>query len=79
MTREEAIDEGYKVYSEAQAREIIADDIFDTLMNDHGSLWDIVLQGHTGVNELSRSDIEEYFVDNIDEAIIFECNLEEQQ
>lgn len=81
-TRQELKDEGYAIYSEQKARQIIADDYIDTLMSDHEYRQSIVLKGHKGINAFSRAEIEEYFVDNqyiIDEDFIFEWNLEEQQ
>jgi len=76
-TKQELIDEGYTVYSEQGARRIIAEDIFDGLVYDHGAIWDIVHSGHKGVNDMTLEDIEDYF--RYEEGIAFEWNLEEQQ
>lgn len=76
-TRQELIDEGYTVYSEKEAREIIAEDIFEGLVYDQGAIWDIVHSGHNGVNDMTLEDIENYFC--YDDMIAFEWQLEEQQ
>lgn len=80
-TRQACDAEGYTIYSEQKARQIIADDYIDTLMSDHEYRQSIVLKGHKGINAFSRAEIEQYFVDNqyiIDEDFIFEWNLREQ-
>ena len=76
-TIQELIDEGYTVYSEKEARQIIADDIFEGLVYDQGAIWDVVHNGHKGVNDMTLEDIEDYF--DYDDMIAFEWQLEEQQ
>ena len=61
--------EGYRVYSESEAREFIAEDIFESMTFDRSSIWDIVWNGHTGVNDMTLQQIEEYFAD---EEVFFE-------
>ena len=61
--------EGYRVYSESEAREIIAEDIFEGLAYDQSALWDIVWGGYKGVDDMTLQQIEEYFDD---EEIFFE-------
>lgn len=67
--RKELEDDGYTVYSENEAREIIAEDIFDGLVYDQSSIWDVVWSGYKGVNDMTLQDIENYFDDD---DIIFE-------
>ena len=74
MTKQELIDEGYTVYSEQEAREIIAEDIFDGLVYDHGAIWDVVHNGYKGVNDMTLEDIEDYF--GYDDMTVFEWKLE---
>jgi len=76
-TRQELLNMGYTVYSETYARQLIADDIFEGLVYDQGAIWDIVHNGHKGVNDMTLEDIEDYF--DYDDEIAFEWNLEEQQ
>ena len=76
-TIQELIDEGYTVYSEKEARQIIADDIFEGLVYDQDAIWDVVHNGHKGVNDMTLEDIEDYF--DYDDMIAFEWQLEEQQ
>jgi len=76
-TKQQLIDDGYTVYSEKEARQIIADDIFEGLVYDQGAIWDVVHNGHKGVNDMTLEDIEDYF--DYDDMIAFEWNLEEQQ
>ena len=66
--------EGYRVYSESEAREVIAEDIFDGLAYDQSSIWDIVWNGYKGVNDMTLQNIEEYFAD--DYEVFFEWSLE---
>jgi len=61
--------EGYTVYSESEAREVIAEDIFEGLAYDQSALWDIVWGGYKGVDDMTLQQIEEYFDD---EEIFFE-------
>jgi len=61
--------EGYRVYSESEAREIIAEDIFEGLAYDQSALWDIVWGGYKGVDDMTLQQIEEYFAD---EEVFFE-------
>ena len=68
--RKELEAEGYRVYSDAEAREIIADDIFEGLAYDQSSIWDVVWNGYKGVNDMTLEDIEEYF--GYDDMIAFE-------
>ena len=68
-TKQELEDEGYTVYSESEAREIIADDIFEGLAYDQSSIWDVVWNGYKGVNDMTLEDIENYFDDD---DIVFE-------
>ena len=53
--------EGYRVYSESEAREIIAEDISEGLAYDQSALWDIVWGGYKGVDDMTLQQIEEYF------------------
>lgn len=76
-TIQELIDEGYTVYSEKEAREIIADDIFEGLVYHQSALWDVVHNGHKGVNDMTLEDIEDYF--DYDDMIVFEWQQVEQQ
>lgn len=76
-TRQELIDEGYTVYSEKEAREIIAEDIFDGLVYDHSAIWDVVHKGYKGVNDMTLEQIEDYF--GYDDMIVFEWQQVEQQ
>ena len=85
-TIQELIDEGYTVYSEKEARQIIADDIlfyglvYDHGDIDHGAIWDIVWNGYKGVDNMTLEDIEDYFVRNTyDDMIAFEWQQVEQQ
>ena len=57
--------EGYRVYSESEAREIIAEDIFEGLAYDQSSIWDVVWNGYKGVNDMTLVDIENYFDDDM--------------
>jgi len=68
-TIQELKDEGYTVYSESEAREIIAEDIFDGLAYDQSAIWDIVWGGYKGVDDMTLQQIEEYFAD---EEVFFE-------
>ena len=68
-TIQELKDEGYTVYSESEAREIIAEDIFDGLAYDQSAIWDIVWDGYKGVDDMTLQQIEEYFAD---EEVFFE-------
>lgn len=61
--------EGYTVYSESEAREIIAEDIFEGLAYDQSAIWDIVWGGYKGVDDMTLQQIEEYFDD---EEVFFE-------
>ena len=61
--------EGYRVYSESEAREIIAEDIFEVLAYVQSALWDIVWGGYKGVDDMTLQQIEEYFAD---EEVFFE-------
>ena len=64
-TIQELKDEGYTVYSESEAREIIAEDIFEGLAYDQSSIWDVVWNGYKGVNDMTLEDIENYFDDDM--------------
>ena len=64
-TIQELKDEGYTVYSESEAREIIAEDIFEGLAYDQSSIWDVVWNGYKGVNDMTLVDIENYFDDDM--------------
>jgi len=68
-TIQELKDEGYTVYSESEAREIIAEDIFEGLAYDQSAIWDIVWGGYKGVDDMTLQQIEEYFAD---EEVFFE-------
>jgi len=68
-TIQELKDEGYTVYSESEAREVIAEDIFEGLAYDQSALWDIVWGGYKGVDDMTLQQIEEYFDD---EEVFFE-------
>ena len=70
--RKELEAEGYRVYSDAEAREIIADDIFEGLAYDQSSIWDIVWSGYKGVNDMTLQDIENYF--GYDDDVLFTWN-----
>jgi len=61
--------EGYTVYSESEAREVIAEDIFEGLAYDQSAIWDIVWGGYKGVDDMTLQQIEEYFDD---EEVFFE-------
>ena len=74
-TRQELIDEGYTVYSEQEAREIIAEDTYTGLVYDHSWIWNVVRKGFKGVDEWTLEDIEDYFAE--DYEIAFEWQLEE--
>lgn len=76
-TKQELIDEGYTVYSEDEAREIIEDDTFEGLVYDHGWMWNVVKLGFKGVNDWTLKDIEDYFAEY--DWIALEWQLEEQQ
>lgn len=74
-TKQELIDMGYTVYSEAYARELIADDTFEGLLYDHGWIWNVVKVGFKGVNDWTLEEVEKYFCE--DDMIAFEWQLEE--
>ena len=62
--RKELEAEGYTVYSESEAADIIADDIFEGLTYHQSAIWDIVWGGYKGVNDMTLEDIENYFDDD---------------
>ena len=49
--------EGYTVYSESEAREVIAEDIFEGLAYDQSAIWDIVWGGYKGVDDMTLQQI----------------------
>ena len=78
-TKQELIDMGYTVYSEQEAREIIAEDICYDLVYVRDAIWDVVHNGYKGVNDWTLEDIEDYLVRyTYDDMIAFEWQLEEQ-
>ena len=74
--RKELEAEGYRVYSDAKARDIIAEDIFESMTFDQSSIWDIVWNGYKGVDNMTLEDIEDYFSDDYDVLFTWNGNHE---
>lgn len=73
MTRKEAEKEGVRILTYDDAINIIAESEYNNVM-ESDLMWDIIMDGCSGINNMSREDVEDWFDGN--DEVIFDWQLE---
>ena len=73
MTRKEAEKEGVRILTYDDAINIIAESEYNNVM-ESDLMWDILMDGCSGINNMSREDVEDWFDGN--DEVIFDWQLE---
>ncbi len=73
MTRKEAEEEGVRILTYDDAINIIAESEYTNVM-ESDLMWDIIMDGCSGINNMSREDVEDWFDGN--DEVIFDWQLE---
>lgn len=73
MTRKEAEEEGVRILTYDDAINIIAESEYTNAV-ESDLLWDIIMDGCSGVNSMSREDVVDWFDGN--DEVIFDWQLE---
>ena len=73
MTRKEAEKQGFEILTYDDAINIIAESEYNNVM-ESDLMWDILMDGCSGINNMSREDVEDWFDGN--DEVIFDWQLE---
>ena len=73
MTRKEAEKQGVRILTYDDAINIIAESEYNNVM-ESDLMWDILMDGCSGINNMSREDVEDWFDGN--DEVIFDWQLE---
>ena len=73
MTRKEAEEQGIKILTYDEAIEIIAESEYTNAV-ESDLFWDILMDGCSGLNNMSRGDVQDWFDGN--DEVIFDWQLE---
>jgi hypothetical protein len=73
MTRKEAKKQGVRILTYDDAINIIAESEYNNVM-ESDLMWDIIMDGCSGINNMSREDVEDWFDGN--DEVIFDWQLE---
>lgn len=73
MTRKKAEKEGFRILTYDDAINIIAESEYTNAL-ESDLLWDILMDGCSGINNMSREDVKDWFDGN--DEVIFDWQLE---